>query len=50
MNKTKIKEKRYKKAINIIHNNIKKSEKKDYEASRKHGLVRIRNTRKDRKK
>jgi hypothetical protein len=50
MKKSVIKEKRYKKAINIKRNNIKDEEKKDYDCTRKFGLVRTMNTKADRKK
>ena len=50
MNITKIKENRYKKAKNIQRNNLPKDVKKDYDCSRKNGLVRTMNTRADKKK
>lgn len=50
MTQTKIKELRYKKAKNIQRNNLSKDTKDDYDCSRKFGLVRTTNTKKDRKK
>lgn len=49
MKKSIIKEKRYKKAVNIKNNNLKKEEKGNYECSRKSGLVKIFNTRADKR-
>ena len=43
------KSKTYKKGVNILRNNIADKDKKDYESTRKSGIVRVRNTRKQKK-
>ena len=49
MKRSIIKEKRYKKAMNIKKNNLPKDIKNDYDCTRKNGLVRIHSTKADKK-